>query len=144
MKTIKIKEVLEPEGLYICGECIEGLEPTFGITDDKSSCFINYRASGYFDTCGFVYILTASEFKEHVKNVEEGSFDIVYIPMFKGTIEIGFANGKIDIPSEDLPEYLQDLNDSGDWIDICITINNEHYYSHPLYRVPSKMICDLV
>ena len=144
MKTVKIKEVLEPEGLYICGEYLKGIEPTFGITDDESTCDIMYNGrKSLLNNCGFVYILTTSEFKKYLFNIEDGPYQISYIPKFKGTVEVGFEDGEIDIPSEDLPTYLQDLNNNEDWINIWITINNTNYYKCPLYCVPSKMILDL-
>jgi hypothetical protein len=67
-----IREIIEPQDIYIVGEYFEDVERTFGITDDYSTLDItNGIKTVMIDTCGVVYVFTKDEFIEAFKSVDE-------------------------------------------------------------------------
>jgi len=123
-----IKEVKEPTTLIICGQWLEGVEPSLMITDDESQIDIR-RFDGKttsLTTFGFVNILTVEEFNtfinsEHYKSNCDDDFGndehfYVVLKDYVGTIGVtGAMRGheNEDFDKWDLDEYFyhQELGD---------------------------------
>lgn len=127
-----LREFNTPTKLFITGIDFKNILESFKITDDYCAMevLLNEK-SFYFDTCGFVFILTEEEFlKIKDKMDEDDSDDCLVINDFVGNIDLYMVSpsGVKWLPDPiDFNEYLQ-YHDKpeDDWYDVFLQLTGTY------------------
>ena len=91
---ITIKEYLEPTNVYILSDGLDcdKFIPDFKLTDDYQSLKVESNNSyTYLETMGFVYILTESELRNNLHNLEldnYGDYEAILVKDYVGKIQL--------------------------------------------------------
>lgn len=151
---IEVKNITEPQRIYIFGSDFEDKEQTFSTTDDYDTVdlYTNGKFSEMMDICGVCFIYTEEEYQENKDVIDEnssGGVDVVILEDFVGKISVdvryttfnmktfvsSIVSDSLLKPDANIDEYLkhetidEDDSENDNYIFSCVLFIDGEYSS---------------